>query len=266
MLGAIIGDIAGSPYEFENTAVKTTDFPLFSKQSRFTDDTVMSLAVAEGLMRGLNDIERSKQEVITSMQKYGRKYPHAGYGGSFYKWLSMKDPQPYGSYGNGSAMRVSSAAWLYDDISKVTEYAAAQAEVTHDHPEGIKGACAVAAAIFMTRKRESKNAVREYIEKTYGYDLSKTCDEIRPRYSFDSSCQGSVPQAITAFLDGGSFEEVIRLAISLGGDSDTLAAIAGSIAEAAYPIPEKLREEAMKRLDAELSDAYSAFRSFVKGV
>ena len=252
MFGAIIGDIVGSIYEWNN--IKTVDFPLFDARSRFTDDTVMTLAVADGLMNGYGSESASEKEIVKAMQKFGRMYPHAGYGGNFTKWIQSDDPKPYNSYGNGSAMRVSAVAWLFDSLAQVEDYACISARVTHDHPEGIKGATATAAAIFLARAGKPKDAIKVYIEKTYGYDLGRKLDDIRPGYTFDVSCQGSVPEAMIAFLEADGFEDAIRKAVSLGGDSDTIAAIAGSIAEGFYGIPEEIKKEAVLRLDGPLLD------------
>lgn len=262
MLGAILGDIIGSPYEFDHNNIKTTEFPLFSEASHFTDDTIMTLAVAQGLTRGYQDTEKTAQEIIAAMQDWGKRYPDGGYGARFGDWLYAPDPKPYGSFGNGAAMRVSSVAWLYNTLDEVEHYAAISAGVTHDHPEGIKGAQATAAAIFLARKGTPKAEIKDYIEETYHYDLSQRCDAIRPTYHHVESCQETVPQAMTAFLEGEDFESVIRLAVSLGGDSDTLAAIAGSIAEACYPIPDALADQGMARLDADLEDALYQFYAF----
>ena len=242
MIGAIVGDIAGSVYEWNN--IKTKEFPLFSPEGFFTDDTVMTLAIADGLMNG-----GSREAFIKAMKKYGRLYPYAGYGSRFGNWILTDDTSPYNSWGNGSAMRVSPVAWAFNTLSEVEEYAEICAAVTHNHPEGIKGARATAAAIFLARTGATREEIREYIEKQYGYDLSRTLDEIRPNYRFDESCQGTVPEAIIAFLESVSFEDAIRNAISLGGDSDTLAAITGSIAEAAYGIPKDIKDKAMSILD-----------------
>jgi ADP-ribosylglycohydrolase len=264
MIGTIIGDIVGSPYEFDQNNIKTTNFPLFtSKYSYFTDDTVMTLAVAEALMNGYNDPEKTKEELVTQMQKYGHLYPDAGYGGAFSHWLRMKDPQPYNSFGNGAAMRVSPVAWIYDNLKDVVEYAALTASVTHDHPEGIKGAVAVASAIFLARTGFSKKFIRSYISNAYGYDFSRTCDEIRPTYHHVESCQETVPEALTAFFEGDSFEEVLRLAVSLGGDSDTLTAIAASVAEAYYGIPGHIWIDGLCYLTDDLLDVVSRFNHFV---
>ena len=250
MLGAIIGDVVGSVYEFDN--VKTTDFPLFGRRSQPTDDTVMTLAVAKGLLdAGLEPDGRCKvrSSVESAMRELGRAYPRAGYGGKFRGWLSSLDPKPYNSLGNGSAMRVSPVAWLFDDLATVRAVARETAMPTHNHPEGVKGAEAVAACIFLARQGVEKHLIRTYVQREFGYDLSRTCDQIRPSYRFDETCPGSVPQAITAFLEGDSFERVLRLAVSLGGDSDTIACIACAIAEGCYPIPEDIKAEALARLD-----------------
>lgn len=245
MLGAIIGDIIGSVYEWNN--IKTKDFPLFMPDCFFTDDTVMTIAIAEGLMNG-----GTSKEFIVAMKKYGRMYPDAGYGGRFGSWLFSEDTKPYNSWGNGSAMRVSPVAWFYDSLLEVEKHAEISASVTHNHPEGIKGAQATAAAIFLARKGKSKDDIKEYIESKYGYDLSRSLDDIRPSYIFNESCQGTVPEAIIAFLESTDFEDAIRNAISLGGDSDTLAAITGSIAEGAYGVPEIIKEKALSILDEDL--------------
>ena len=242
MYGAILGDIIGSPYEFDQGS-KTKSFPLFSPGSTFTDDTVMTLAVAQALLAAAPEEDESltRSRLIASMQRWGKAYPHAGYGTRFLDWLWSDDPQPYHSYGNGSAMRVSPAAWLYDDLDTVRRMARLSAEVTHNHPEGIKGAESTAAVIFLGRTGHSKAEIRSYVEREFHYDLSRTCDQIRPGYFHVESCQQTVPEAITAFLEGESFEDVIRTAVSLGGDCDTLAAIAGSMAEGFYGVPEELK-------------------------
>ena len=259
MYGAILGDMIGAPYEFDR-GNKTKDFPLFSSESQFTDDTVMTIAVAQALMDTAGeDDERVKSALIFAMQRWGRKYPHAGYGGRFGRWLGEKHPQPYGSFGNGSAMRVSSVGWLYDSMEDTRKYARLTAEVTHNHPEGIKGAEATAAAIFLARTGADKTAIKAYITDEFGYDLSRTCDEIRPTYRHVESCQQTVPEAITAFLEGADFEDVIRTAVSLGGDCDTLTCIAGSIAEAFYGVPQDLKDECRRRLPASILDVLDEF-------
>lgn len=282
MLGAIIGDIVGSVYEWHN--IKTKDFPLFREDCFFTDDTVMTIAVAEAVMAG-----GERDDFIDAMKKYGRMYPDAGYGGRFRHWLFTDDREPYNSFGNGSAMRVSPCAWYMDcgfcartGIWPMTgrARAALSAEVTHNHPEGIKGALAVTDAIFMCRyffggyhgdyeepinndPAECKRRIKAHLESEFGYDLSKTLDEIRPTYSFDVTCQGSVPPAIIAFLESTDFEDAIRNAISLGGDSDTIAAITGSIAQAAYGIPDWIREKAVSYLDEPLKDVLRRWDEFL---
>ena len=252
MYGAILGDIIGSPYEFD-MGIKTKDFPLFSKTSCFTDDTVMTIAVAEAFLaaRGCIDADRIRKSLVRSMQKWGERYPNAGYGSMFSCWLESSDPQPYGSCGNGSAMRVSSVAWLFHDLETVRRMARLSAEVTHNHPEGIKGAEATATAIFLARTGHSKSEIKTYIKETFHYDLSRTCEEIRPTYYHKESCQETVPEAITAFLEGDSFEDVIRTAVSLGGDCDTLTCIAGSIAEGFYGVPENLKKQCRRYLPQE---------------
>ena len=260
MYGAILGDIIGSPYEFDQGS-KTKSFPLFSPGSTFTDDTVMTLAVAQALLAAAPEEDESltRSRLIASMQRWGKAYPHAGYGTRFLDWLWSDDPQPYHSYGNGSAMRVSPAAWLYDDLDTVRRMARLSAEVTHNHPEGIKGAESTAAVIFLGRTGHSKAEIRSYVEREFHYDLSRTCDQIRPGYFHVESCQQTVPEAITAFLEGESFEDVIRTAVSLGGDCDTLAAIAGSMAEGFYGVPEELKLQCRSRLDAPLLDVLQQF-------
>lgn len=251
MYGAILGDIIGSPYEFDRGS-KTKDFPFFCEDSCFTDDTVMTIAVAEAFMGAPDDEAVIRGRLIASMQKWGRRYPDAGYGLRFCAWLESHDPRPYNSWGNGSAMRVSAVAWLYNDLDTVRRMARLSAEVTHNHPEGIKGAEATAAAIFLARTGSTKTQIKAYVEETFGYDLSRTCDEIRPTYHHVESCQETVPEAISAFLEGNSFEDVIRTAVSLGGDCDTLTCIAGSIAEGFYGVPDELKQACRSRLDAAL--------------
>ena len=260
MYGAILGDIIGSPFEFDQ-GNKSKEFPLFSKNSTFTDDSVMTIAVGYAFLDAQPnaDIEWIRRRLISSMKQYGRMFPYAGYGGMFRRWLKCDDPQPYGSFGNGSAMRVSSVAWLYNDIETVRSMARLSAEVSHNHPEGIKGAEATASAIFLARTGSTKEEIKAYIEDNFGYDLSRSCDEIRPNYHHIETCQETVPEAITAFLDGESFEDVIRTAVSLGGDCDTLTCIAGSIAEGFYGVPEELKQECRKRLPEELKVVLDRF-------
>lgn len=261
MYGALIGDIVGSSHEFGED-VETKDFPLFDEDSSFTDDTVMTVAVAEALLEsGKNaSCEEIKNEVELSMQKWGRKYPNAGYGGSFICWLNQKIPKPYGSYGNGSAMRVSAAGWLYDSLERTREVVRATAEVTHNHPEGIKGAEAVASAIFLARNGISKEQIKKYIENEFQYNLNRSIEEIKPVYFFNEICQETVPEAIICFLESKNFEDAIRTAVYLGGDTDTLAAIAGSIAEAYFRVPRKLIKACGKMVDEEMLEILKMIR------
>ncbi len=224
MLGAVAGDIIGSVYEFNNT--HRYDFELFTPRSTFTDDTVLTVAVADCILHG--------KDYARTIWEYGNRYPDRGYGGRFPNWLDSKDLKPYNSFGNGSAMRVSPVGFAFDTLEETLAEARRSAEVTHNHPEGIKGAQAVAAAIFLARRGESKGYIREYITDTFGYDLNRTLDEIRPNYTFDETCQGSVPEAIIAFLESNDYEDAIRKAVTLGGDSDTIACITGGIAQAHY--------------------------------
>lgn len=253
MTGAIAGDIIGSVYEFDN--IKTTDFPLFTNESDYTDDTIMTVAVADWLLNG--------GDLAKVMQRYGREYPYptGGYGGRFSGWLREKDPLPYNSWGNGSAMRVSAVGWMFDSLEKTLEVAKETAIVTHNHPEGIKGAQATAAAIYLARTGKSKQDIKLYIETTFSYDLGRTCDEIRPFYRFNESCQGTVPEAIIAFLDSSDFENAIRLAVSLGGDSDTLACITGGIAEAFYGIPEDIERQVYDKLPGTFQKVIEEFKN-----
>ena len=264
MYGAILGDMIGAPYEFDQ-GDKTKQFPLFSRESEFTDDTVMTVAVAEAMMNSLGKTDTEiRKELNRSMQKWGARYPHAGYGASFIWWLRDDNPEPYGSYGNGSAMRVSSVGWLYDTLEETRHAAKLSAEVTHNHPEGIKGAEAIASAIFLARTGTKKAEIKEYIISEFGYDLSRTCDEIRPGYKHIESCQQTVPEAVTAFMEGTDFEDVIRTAVSLGGDCDTLTDIAAAMAEAYYGVPETLITECRNRLPKDMLDVIDHFETFRK--
>jgi ADP-ribosylglycohydrolase len=245
VLGAIIGDIAGSVYERDN--IKTKDFPLFRDDCYFTDDSVMTIAVAEALDNG-----GSPDDFINSMKALGWLYPGVGYGPTFIRWVLSDCRKPYNSFGNGSAMRVSPVAWYFDSLDEVEHFAEISARVTHNHPEGIKGAKSVAGAIFLARKGTSKVEIKEYVEEKHGYNLNRTLDEIRPYYKYDITCQGTVPEAIIAFLESNDFEDAVRNAVSIGGDSDTVAAITGSIAEAAYGIPEEIANKGLGYLDASL--------------
>lgn len=264
MYGALLGDIIGSPFEFD-MGNKSKEFPLFSKNSTFTDDSVMTIAVGNAFLDAQPnaDIEWIRHRLISSMKQYGRRFPRAGYGGMFRRWLKCDEPQPYGSFGNGSAMRVSSAAWLFNDLETVRSMARLSAEVSHNHPEGIKGAEATASAIFLARTGSTKEEIKAYIVDNFGYNLSRTCDEIRPGYHHVETCQETVPEAITAFLEGESFEDVIRTAVSLGGDCDTLTCIAGSIAEGFYGIPEELKQECRNRLPEELRKVLDQYDSWL---
>jgi ADP-ribosylglycohydrolase len=239
MIGAIAGDIIGSV--FEHDPIKTTIFPLFSESSRFTDDTVLSVAVADAIL--------NQTDYGTVLKKYGGKYPAAGYGMSFLRWVQSSVTKPYHSWGNGSAMRVSPVGFAFDSAEDVLREAEKSAAVTHNHPEGIKGAQATALAIFLARKGTDKSEIRSQIQHRFQYDLDRSTDDIRPYYVFDISCQGSVPESILAFLESEDFEDAVRLAISLGGDSDTMACIAGGIAQAYYgKIPQKIIDSVRQRL------------------
>jgi ADP-ribosylglycohydrolase len=240
MLGAIAGDIIGSVHEFE--AQKTKDFPLFVAKSRFTDDTVLTVAVADCLLTGSSYTDK--------FHEYTRAYPDRGYGVRFWHWVRSGSRQPYNSWGNGSAMRVSPVAFAFPTLDEVLKEARASAEVTHNHPEGIRGAQATAAATFLARQGDSKNEIRSLIEKQFGYDLSRTTAMIRQTYSFNESCQETVPEAITSFLESESYEDAVRLAISLGGDADTLACITGGMAEAFYgSVPASIAKQSLALLD-----------------
>lgn len=263
MLGAIFGDIVGSVYEFNNT--NDYNFILLKDYSRPTDDSYMTLAVAKALMESWGKDDRSIRAcLVKEMQRIGRMYPDAGYGGMFYGWIGSIEPEPYNSFGNGSAMRVSPAGWLYQTLDDTLHAAKLSAEVTHNHPEGVKGAQAVAATIFLARAGAEKDQIQNYVEKNFRYDLGRTLEEIRPAYRFYAICQRSVPEAIIAFLEGNDYEDVIRRAVSLGGDSDTIGCMAGGIAEAYYGMPEEYREETMKRLDQPMKEIVAEFREFYR--
>jgi ADP-ribosylglycohydrolase len=240
MIGAIIGDIAGSVYEFDNTSA--SDFDLLPESSFFTDDTVLSVATAECILK--------KGDFAIYYKDYFRRYPGRGYGAMFEQWGQSDSLEPYNSFGNGSAMRVGPVGFAFNENKSVMDMAKKSAEVTHNHPEGIKGAQAIAACIFAARQKNDKGQIKRLAEEDFGYDLSFKIDEIRSSYSFDETCQGSVPQAIKAFLEGDGFEDTIRKAITIGGDSDTIACIAGGIAEAYYGVPKKLKKQALAKLDS----------------
>ena len=240
MIGAIAGDIIGSAFEWTN--LKTTDFELFGRGSRFTDDTVLTVAVADCILSG--------ESYARAFKDYGRKYPDAGYGGMFWRWLRTDSLDPYNSFGNGSAMRVSPVGFAFGTLDQVLEEAKRSAEVTHNHPEGIKGAQTIASAIFLAKQGSTKQRIKQSVEDTFHYDLRRTLDEIRPGYTFDETCQGSVPQAIIAFLESDNYEDAIRKAISVGGDSDTIACMTGGIAQAYYKrIPNHIVQKVSELLD-----------------
>ncbi len=244
MLGAIAGDIIGSVYEHH--PIKTKDFPLFHENCRFTDDTVLTVAVAGAILSG-----RPYREEVWET---GRRYPGAGYGLNFFQWLQADNPRPYDSWGNGAAMRVSPVGFAFSSEADVLRQAAATAEISHNHPEGVKGARATALAVFLARTGAGKEMIRSRLRDTFGYDMDRTVDDIRPEYHFDVSCQGTVPEAMIAFLDAGSYEDSVRNAVSLGGDSDTLACIAGGVAEAFYGLPEKITEKVLACLTPDLRE------------
>lgn len=257
MMGVIIGDIVGSIYEWHN--IKTKTFPFFQPHCRFTDDTVMTLATAQALMAG-----GTAQAFTQAYQTFGLRYPYAGYGKSFRLWIQSDNPQPYGSYGNGSAMRVAPCAWISDSLDETLRLAALSASVTHNHPQGIKGAVETARAIWLLRhcNGDIAQGKAQIIAQSH-YAFTKSLDEIRPTYRFDVSCQGSVPQAIQAFLESTDFEDAIRNAISLGGDSDTIAAITGSLAQAAYGVPPWMAEQAITYLDEHLLQVYHTWSALI---
>ena len=255
IIGAIAGDIIGSTHEFH--PIKTKEFSLFNKRSTFTDDTIMTLAVAQWL---LNDKD-SKEELVKQLQYFGNKYPHGGYGRMFKNWLQTENPKPYGSWGNGSAMRVSPVAWVGESLEEVQKLAKLSSIVTHDHPEGVKGALATADAIYLARLGSSKEEIKTHVEIRYGYDLDRTVDEIRPNYKFDVSCQGCVGESNICFLEAEDYEDTIRNCISLGGDADTMAAIAGGIASAYWEVPRNIHYKAIHRLDYDLLNVLIEFEN-----
>ena len=251
--GAICGDIIGST--FEVNSIKSKEFELFEFGSTFTDDTVMTIAVANWLIKDKN----SKEVLINELKYFGNKYPNSGYGGMFRRWLKDSNSKPYGSWANGSAMRVSACAYMGKSLKEVNKLAYTSAIVTHNHPEGIKGAQSVADATYLALKGESKNNIKKHVEKNYEYDLSNTFDKIRPDYLFDVSCAGSVPESIICFLEAEDYEDAIRNAISLGGDADTQASICGSIAGAYWGVPDEIWDESMEYLDYEFIEVLDNF-------
>ncbi len=271
MIGAICGDIVGSRFEFCNNRSK--DFEFFAEKCFITDDSIMTLSIAKAIMEtwkrmsnpNENDEEYYQtvsQKAVHFMRKYGLKYPAAGYGMRFNTWLHMSKPVPYNSFGNGAAMRISSVGFIARSEVELEKLSKAVTEVTHNHPEGLKGAEAVAKVIFLAKNKKSKAEIKEIIERDY-YSLPYTIDEIRPNYYFDESCQGTVPAALIAFFESSSFEDCIRNAVSLGGDSDTLAAIAGGVAEAYYGVPLEIKNKALTYLDQELLDIYQEWEAFI---
>lgn len=265
MYGAITGDIIGSQFEFDR-GNKSREFELFGKKCEYTDDTVMTVAVAEALLDAGKDADEKtvKEKLICSLKKWGKKYPYAGYGNRFKLWVLSDKSEPYGSYGNGSGMRVSPVGWLYDSMERTREVARWTAEITHNHPEGIKGAESTAAAIFMARHHAAFEEISNYIEDEFGYDLSRTLDEIRPGYHHVEDCMKTMPEAFTCFLEAGSYEECIRNVMYIGGDTDTLGAIAGAIAEAYWGIPEDLIRKAKEYLPDDIKAVVERFEKTVK--
>lgn len=256
MLGAIAGDVIGSP--FEHRPIKQVDFPLFSDESRVTDDGVLTGAVADAILRA--DETGAAPDYRASILAFARRWPNAGYGGRFWAWFQSADPQPYGSFGNGSAMRVSPVGWAWDAEAEVLREAERSAAVSHDHAEGIKGAQAVALGVLLLRQGATNAELRAALSGRFGYDLDRTAEEIRPAYTFDVTCQGSVPEAIVCFLDAADWEGAVRLAVSLGGDADTQACIAGALAEARWGVPAAVADEVLARLPNELRDVVARFR------
>jgi ADP-ribosylglycohydrolase len=251
MLGAIVGDAIGSVHE--GTGTKTKDFPLFVPQSTFTDDSVLTVAVAEWILTG--------QDLVDLLHMYTDAYPGRGYGGFFYHWATARVREPYNSFGNGAAMRVSPVGFAFETMEEVLAWSKRSAEVTHNHPEGIRGAQATAAAIYLARRVQDKDQIRQTLASEFGYDLSVRLEQIRPTYGFDETCQGTVPQALAAFFESTSFEDAIRNAISLGGDADTLACITGGVAEAYYgAVPRNLAASVMAMLDKRLVAVVDRFR------
>ena len=266
MLGAIIGDIIGSRFEFDR-GNKSKEFVLFTSECDYTDDTVMTIAVAEALLESGKDADEKiiKSNLIKSMKKWGQKYPDSGYGARFIDWVLSDEPQPYGSYGNGSGMRVSPVGWLYDTLERTREVARWTAEVTHNHPEGIKGAESTASAIYLARNNASKEEIEQYIIDEFGYDLSRTLDDIRPTYFHVEDCMHTMPEAFECFLESESYEDCIRNVMYIGGDTDTLGAIAGAIAEAFWGIPVLMAAKATEYLPEDIQAVINRFNKEVNG-
>ena len=264
MYGAIIGDIIGSRFEFDR-GNKSKSFTLFTSECDYTDDTVMTVAVAEALMDSGKDADEKtiKANLIKSLKKWGQKYPYAGYGARFIDWVLTADPEPYGSYGNGSGMRVSSVGWLYDTIERTREVARWTAEITHNHPEGIKGAESTASAVFLARTGASKEGIKKYLEEEFGYDLSRTLDDIRPYYQHVEDCMHTMPEAFTCFLEAESYEDCIRNVMYIGGDTDTLGAVSGAIAEAFWGVPDSFITKTKDYLPGEFYGVIDRFRTIV---
>jgi len=265
MYGAILGDIIGSRFEFDRGG-KTKDFELITREDSWTDDTVMTVAVAEALLSldrnaSVLEIEKACTE---SMQKWGGRYPFAGYGLRFGAWLGAEHPTPYESFGNGSAMRVSAAGWLYDTVERTREVARATANVTHNHPEGLKGAECTAAVIFLARTGVGRKDIMAYVDREFGYDYSETLEEMRARHRHDESCMDALPKALRSFCDGTSYEDVVRNAVSLGGDTDTIAAIAGAMGEAFFGVPDDLKRRCMDLIESDMADVVKKFTVAVK--
>lgn len=258
IIGAIAGDVIGSAYEFNPT--RDYHFELFTPKSTFTDDTVLTMANALWL---LDDEQHTPDRLVRIMLDMCRKYPNRGYGGRFARWIHNDHPEPYNSFGNGSAMRVSPIGYYARSLDEALELAKVSAEVTHNHPEGIKGAQAIAAAIFMARQGQTKQEIRDYVVETFGYDLSRTLDEIRPYYTFDETCQRTVPEALTCYLEGKDYEDVVRLAVSLAADADTLAAIAGPIASATWEVPNEITQPVLSLLSEEFCATLLRFDELV---
>lgn len=253
MIGAIAGDIIGSVYE--HFSIKTTEFELFHQASRYTDDTVLTVAVADCIING--------KDYAQTLKEYTRRHPDAGYGGNFLQWAFSDSDEPYYSFGNGSAMRVSPVGFAFNDLQTVLDEAERSASVTHNHPEGIKGAQAVAAVVHLARNDNSKRKIKTYIVEQFGYNLNRTIEQIRPNYQFDVTCQGSVPEAIIAFLEAESFEDAVRNAVSLGGDSDTIACMTGAMAQAYFgEVPYQVEEKVRSMLSPDLLKVVDEFNRF----